>query len=139
MRRDKKQHGFTLLEATMAMVLLSIAAAGVLLPFANAASVQAEGARQTLSATLASELMEKVLATDYSNVIATWHGYAEADGSLLDTSGGTHSGSAYDGFSRSVSCQAAAVASVDLIAATVTVSYQGVQMTRATTLMGNHD
>ena len=61
MKRSTKNNGFTLIEATIAMVLLAMAAAGVLLPFANAALVQSEGARQTLAANLATEMMEKVL------------------------------------------------------------------------------
>lgn len=139
MRQKQRQFGFTLIEATMAMVILAIAAAGVLLPFANAASVQIEGARQTMAASLASEMMETVLATDYSNVISTCNGYEEADGSLLDAAGQVHSGSIYNGFSRSVTCQTASVGSVNLIAVSVTVSCDGAEMTKLTTLLGNHE
>ena len=60
-RKHNKHFGFTMIEATIAMVILAIAAAGILLPFANAAAVQEEASRQTLAANLASELMEKVL------------------------------------------------------------------------------
>lgn len=123
----------------MAMVLLSIAAAGVLLPFSNATSVQAEGARQTTAANLASELMEKILATDYTSIISTYNGYSESAGALLDAAGQVRSGSVYTGFSRSASCQTAEVAEEDLIAVTVKVFYNGTEKTRVTTLVGNHD
>lgn len=121
------------------MVILAIAAAGILLPFANAASVQAEGARQTMAASLASEMMEKVLAADFASVISTYDGYEEADGALLDTAGQVHSDSAYWGFSRHVDCQQASVGSVDLIVITVTVSLNDREMTCLTTLMGDHE
>ena len=124
-----------MIEATIAMVLLAIAAAGILLPFANAASVQAEGARQTLAANLASELMEKALTTDPNGLIASYDGYTEAEGAMLDTSGNPLSDAVYDGFSRSVACQTATVASVDLVAVTVAVYYQSNEMTQVTTLV----
>ncbi len=138
MLRKRQQSGFTLLEATMAMVLLAIAAAGILLPFANAASVQAEGAKQTMAATLASELMEKILTTTYADIITTYNGYSESETSLLDAAGVAHSGSAYSGFSRTVTCQSAMVGSVNLVVVTVTVYYDGSKVTSVTTLIGDH-
>ncbi len=133
-----------MIEATIAMVLLAMAAAGVLLPFANAASVQVEASRQTLSANLASELMEcvllkKDLMADPNDFIENWpvgyNGYSEADGAMLDTSGNPLTGSIYTGFSRSVACQDATVKSVPLVLVTVSVDYQGNEMTRVTTLV----
>ena len=137
--RGKKNKGFTLIEATIAMVILAIAAAGILLPFANAASVQAEGSTQTIAATLASEMMERILATSYADVIATYGSFEEADGALLDAAWQVHAGSIYTGFSRSATCQSATVGSINLIAATVTVSYKGREVTRLTTLIGDHE
>lgn len=121
------------------MVVLVIAAAGILLPFANAASVQTEGARQTMAASLASELIEKISATTYADIITTYNGYSEADGALLDAAGDVHSGAAYAGFSRGAACQTATVGTINLIAVTVTVSYDGNEMTRVTTLVGDHE
>jgi prepilin-type N-terminal cleavage/methylation domain-containing protein len=138
----KRQAGFTLLEATIAMVLLAIAAAGILLPFANAVSVQAEGARQTMAANLASELMEKILAAEYANIMS-YDGYSEstADGTLKDAAGMVHTGSAYAGFARSATCQTVDVGTLEniLIAVTVTVFYQNQEITRVTTLVGDHE
>ena len=136
MNRRTKNNGFTLIEATIAMVLLAMAAAGILLPFANAVSVQAEGARQTLAANLASEMMEKVLLSEPNDIIATYDGYAEADGAMLDTFGSPLADSVYTGFSRSTTCQAATVKSVPLVLVTVSVAYQGNEMTRVITLAG---
>ena len=49
--------GFSLAEAVMAVVVLGIAAAGILLPFTSGAAVQAEGVHRTLAAKLAADLM----------------------------------------------------------------------------------
>ena len=130
-----------MIEATIAMVILAIAAAGVLLPFANAASVLEEGGRQTLAANLASELMEKVLLTDPNGIVEDtptgYNNYTEADGAMLDTSGNPLTDSIYTGFSRSVACEAVTVKSVPLVLVTVSVAYQGNEMTRVTTLAGH--
>jgi Tfp pilus assembly protein PilV len=126
-----------MIEATIAMVLLAIAAAGILLPFANAAVVQVEGARQTLAANLASELMEKILLSEPNDILTTYADYAEADGAMLDAWGNAMTDSVYDGFSRSATSLPATVASVPLVAVTVTVDYQNNEMTQVTTLVGH--
>ena len=136
MKRNAKHSGFTMIEAAIAMVLLAMAAAGILLPFANAASVQEEAARQTLAANLASEMMEKVLLSEPNDILAIYDSYAEADGAMLDTSGSPLTDSVYGGFSRSVTSQDATVKSVLLVVVTVSVAYQGNEMTRVTTLAG---
>lgn len=125
-----------MIEATIAMVLLAIAAAGILLPFANAAAVQVEGARQTLAANLASELMEKVLLEDPNDILSIYADYTEADGAMLDTLGNPLTDLVYNGFSRSAASQPATVASVPLVAVTVTVDYQNNEITRITALVG---
>ena len=136
MNRNTKNNGFTLIEATIAMVLLALAAAGILLPFANAASVQAEGARQTLAANLATEMMEKVLLSEPNDILLNFDGYVEVKGAMLDTKGVVLSDSIYTGFSRSVVIQAVTVKSVPLVEITVSVAYEGNEMTRVTTLAG---
>ena len=136
MNRRTKNNGFTLIEATIAMVLLAMAAAGILLPFANAVSVQAEGARQTLAANLASEMMEKVLLSEPNDILSSFGGYVETKGAMLDTKGVVLSDSVYAGFSRSVVSQAVTVKSVPLVNITVSVAYEGNEMTWVTTLAG---
>lgn len=137
MRVCREQKGFTLLEAAMAMVIVAIAAAGVLLPFAAAASVQTEAARQTIAANLASEMMEIIAARPYDNIL-DYNGRIEIPGQLKDAAGNFHTGAAYDGFGRSVSCQPVKVGSVNLIKVTVEVAYRNAPITRITTLIGNH-
>jgi len=96
--------GFTLPEATMALVLLGIAAAGVLLPFGSGAAVQAEGWRKTLAAKLANDLVEKTASKRFDDTIALGDGYTrtEAEGQVEDAAGSRFTDPMYAGFSRDV-------------------------------------
>lgn len=96
--------GFTLAEATMALVLLGIASAGVLLPFAGGMAVQSEGAHRTLAAALANNLLEQIVSTPYEEIVATWDGYAEPEGQVKDAGGAVFTDPMYAGFSREVIC-----------------------------------
>ena len=106
----KKQHncrlkyGFTLAEAMITLVVLSMAAAGVLLPFSSGAKVQAEGIRSTLGAKLASDLIEEVLNTSFDQIISTYN-YTEQKGQLYDAEGNIFTDSAYSNFSRTVTSE----------------------------------
>ena len=102
--RRRTRSGFTLPEATMALVILGLASAGVLLPFSNGASVQAEGLRMTLAAKLADDLMERIIATPADQIVATWDGYAEAQGQVKDGGGVVFTGPMYANFSRRAAC-----------------------------------
>ena len=136
MRRDRTQHGhqragFTLAEAMLAIVLLGIAASSVLLPFTTGTIVRKEGAQRTLVANLASEQMEKVTMTSFSQIIPTWNNTTESAGELKDGQGNTLTGSVYDSFSRMTTCrsvlasQQAGVLSSSLISIKVEVLYKG--------------
>lgn len=96
--------GFTLPEATVALVILGIAAAGVLVPFGGGASVQAEGLHQTLAAKLANDLLERIISTPFDQIVTTWDGYTEPRGQVRDTSGAVFSDPMYAAFSRQVIC-----------------------------------
>jgi len=85
-----ERRGFTLAEAMMAMVVLGIAAAGVLLPFTSGAQVRAEGIHRTLAANLASDLMEQIVSNDFDD--------------LKDFSTEEDLSSTYANFSRGASC-----------------------------------
>jgi type II secretory pathway pseudopilin PulG len=104
-QRLRRAGGFTLAEAIMATVVLSIAAAGVLLPFTGGAAVRAEGLRRTLAARLASDLMEEIVQTPYSDVVSGYDGYNEPKGLVKDASGAVFSDPSYASFSRSASCE----------------------------------
>ncbi len=117
----------------MAMVLLGLAAAGVLLPFSNGASVQAEGLRMTLAAKLAGDLMERIIATPANEIVAAWDGYAEAQGQVKDAGGTVFTDPMYANFSRQATChddvyvpqQSGPPRPSDYILVSVQISYQG--------------
>lgn len=130
--------GFTLAEAMLATVLLGMAAAGVLLPFTSGATVQAEGMRRTLAAQLAADLMEQIAGTPDASVIATWHGYTEAEGQVTDASGTVFTDPMYARFSRQVSCTAKCVACqppANFALVTVTVAWRSREMATLSSLV----
>ncbi len=115
--------GFTLLEATLAMVLLGVAAAGVLLPFAHGATAQAEGSHRTLGAILANDLIEQIIATPFESIVDQYN-YAESQGQVKDASGTIITDSMYANFSRQVDC-VWEPSQEFFIVATVRVTYRG--------------
>jgi len=88
----------------MATVVLGIAAAGVLLPFSSGEAVRAEGMRKTLSAKLASDLMEEIINTPFEQIVAGYDGYSEPQGQMKDAGGVVFTGSNYARFSRDSIC-----------------------------------
>lgn len=97
---DKTRLGFTLPEAVIALVILGMAAAGVLLPFSSGAAAQAEGNHRTLAARLANDLMCRIVATPFSQ-ISTWNGYADGE-----ETNAVFTDPQYAGFRRDVTCTA---------------------------------
>jgi len=123
----KRRRGFTLAEAMMAVVVLGIAAAGVLLPFVSGTAVRLEGIQRTLAARLASDLMEQVIRRPFHDPngvendvipgpdagktgfaaydnIYDFYGYAEAEGQVKDATGAVFTDPMYANFSRNVVC-----------------------------------
>jgi hypothetical protein len=115
----------------MAMVVLGIAAAGVLLPFTSGAAVQAEGIRRTLGAKLASDLMQEIVNTPFSNIAASYGSYSEPEGQVRDASGVVFTDSKYSKLSRASTCdyvyvpQESGTGASIFILATVRVYYRG--------------
>jgi len=126
--------GFTLAEAMMAMVVLSIAAAGVLLPFSSGAAVRAEGLYRTLAARLAGDLIEQIVNKPFDQIVTAYNGYSEPKGQVKNAGGNVFTDSNYAGFSRSASCeyvyvpQESGSLSPKFILITVQVQYNGKQM-----------
>ena len=115
----------------MAMVVLTIAAAGLILPFSSAASVQSEGTLRTLGAKLAADMLEKIIVADFDNIVAAYDGYSESAGQVRDADGTIFSDSLYAKFSRDVTCEytylsgQAGIVSPNFIKITVRVYYDG--------------
>ncbi len=132
--RRQNRKAFTLVEAMLAMVVLAIAASGVLLPFAAGASAQMEGARRTLATKLASDRLEEIVSTDYEDVI-TYAGQFEPEGFMTDANGNFLDDPIYSDFRRSVTCDPATLANVNLMWVTVTVYYKSEETVTLTTLV----
>lgn len=126
--------GFTLVEAMMAVIVLGIAAASVLLPFASGAAVRSEGINRTLAARLASDLMEEIVTTPFDQIISNYDGYSESQGQVKDASGVVFTDSNYANFSRDVSCdyvyvpQESGAESPKYIRITILIKYSGSQI-----------
>lgn len=99
-----KNNGFTLAEALVALVIFMIAVSGLLLPFASSAAVQQQGCNQTLAAKLAADLMEQIIATDFSQIVSTYGSYTESKGHIKSAAGTDLTDSIYAPLSRKASC-----------------------------------
>jgi prepilin-type N-terminal cleavage/methylation domain-containing protein len=140
--------GFTLIEAMIAMVILTIAAGGVLIPFSSAASIHVEGSRRTTASRLSSDLLEEITislnnepASTYDGAVATWDAFSEAEGQVMKIRGESgYTGDVYKYFSRKATCQEASLGSghnITVLGAwvTVTVSFDGREMSTLKTLV----
>jgi prepilin-type N-terminal cleavage/methylation domain-containing protein len=133
--------GFTLIEAMMAMVILAVAASGIMVSFAAAASVQTEAQRRIIASRLAADKIEYLAALEFAT-LETYVGKSiipesADDGSLMDNTGTVLTGNAYAGLSRTVSCKYAPVAGTNLIWVTVAVDYKGLPVAHLSTLIGD--
>lgn len=120
----------------MAMVVLTAAAGGILLPAMYAANVQREAQYRTIAAKLASDKLEQILNTPYDDIFATYNGTVESEGAVKNALGVIFTSHLYSGFSRRVACQTATVAGVDMLWITVTVARSGNDMVQLSTLTG---
>jgi prepilin-type N-terminal cleavage/methylation domain-containing protein len=100
----KLVRGFTLVEAMIALVILTIAAAGLLLPFASSATVQQQGCSQTLATKLASDLVEQIIDANFSQIVSTYNGYAEAKGQIKNAARAVFTDPMYANLSRQATC-----------------------------------
>jgi prepilin-type N-terminal cleavage/methylation domain-containing protein len=143
--RNRNWKGFSLAEAMVAIIVLGIAAAGVLLPFTTGAKVRAEGTRRTLAAKLAGDLMEEIVNTPFDQAVGQYNGHTEAQGQVKDANGVVFSDLNYTNFSRDASCayvyvepQSAPFAAPNFIWATVRVYYSGGEMVIVNRLISEH-
>ncbi len=134
--------GYTLAEAMITVVVLSIASAGVLLPFSSGAAVRAEGVRRTLAAKLAADLMEEIVGQNFDQIVARYNGYAEPQGQIKDASGVVFTDLSYAKLSRNVTCayvyvpQESGAVAPKFICVTVQVFYNGKEVARIRRLVG---
>ena len=105
MKTSAKNGAFTLIEALMAMVILSIAISGLLLPFASSTTVQQQGCSQMLATKLACDLIEQIINTDFNQIVSTYNGYTEAKGQIKNAAGAVFSDPMYADLSRQATCE----------------------------------
>jgi Tfp pilus assembly protein PilV len=97
-----KNNGFTLVEAMIALVILMIAATGLILPFASSTAVGQQGCSQTIAAKLASDRIEQIIADP--NYWAAG-GYNEPKGQVKDANNVVFTDPMYADFSRGTTCE----------------------------------
>ncbi len=117
--RHARRHGFTLLEAMMASVILVIAVAAFCQAVATGQAVTAEAIHGVRASLLADALLEEVLAQPYHDPqppdnesardafddLDDYHGFTQAAGAVSDATGAAYP-PPYQLFSRSVSVTA---------------------------------
>lgn len=131
----RQRKGFTLAEALMAMMILAVAATGIIHPFAAGAAVQAEGWQRSLAAKLSSDLLEQIVATDY-DLVSGFTGYAEMKGAVRDSRGVVFSDPMYANFSRDVTLETSKIfENIEHLWVTVRVYRNGDQMAELSTLV----
>ncbi len=130
----KNRHGFTLMEAMLASVILVVAAGAILVSFTAAATSREYSERLRLSFNLATNLMEEILASDYDDVILNYDGYTEPSGAIKSSNGHVIVFPEYANFSRSVACHEIylegqnALSSPPVILIKVMVAYNGKEL-----------
>jgi len=131
------RRGLTLLECTLALIIVPMAVAAVAVAIVTGQSQAAEAMRQTRAAMLAEALMEQVLVQPYDDVQTFCDGFTESPGSVTDAAG-TLCPDAMQSFQRSVSCQQQSVTvdelslTTDGLEITATVTENGVPVVTLT-------
>lgn len=133
-RQNRK--GFTLAEAMIAMVILAVATSAVILPFSTAGALAQEGAKRTLAATLAADLLEEIQSTDYSLITLFYDNYFEPAGTVRDANWQVFTDPVYARFARVSTCSEADVGGESLIWATVYIYYNNTEIFQISTLIG---
>ena len=138
----KSEKGFSLAEAMLATVVLSVAASGILLPFSSGAELRRQGSVRTKAALLASGLMEEVAACSYGNIVSGYN-YTEAAGGVRSVTGRVY-GAGYEKLSRKVESsycyvdsQAHELCGPVFIKVTVTVYYDGKEVATVSRLVSS--
>jgi type II secretory pathway pseudopilin PulG len=133
-----KNEGFTLVEALLALVILMIAAAGLILPFASSAVTSQQGCSQTLAAKLASDRIEQIIAD--SNYWSAGS-YNESKGQVKNAAGADFTDPMYADFSRGAVCeevfmpqQDSSFGTAKFIRITVKVYQNGLELAEVTRL-----
>lgn len=96
---------FTLVEALIALVILTMIAAGLIIPFASSAASEQQGCKQTIAAKLACDLVEQIIAADFNQIVPAYNGYNEQKGQIKNAAGVNFTGPMYADLSRQAVCE----------------------------------
>jgi prepilin-type N-terminal cleavage/methylation domain-containing protein len=135
--KSVRSKGFTLLEATMAMVILAVAASGIFLSFATAASVQSEAHHRVLASRLAADMVETIASTAFAQIATDYPvGRSQTAAEMGNT------GDVYTNFHCAVLANNIVEVNdggqtVNLIEVTVAAYYKNGEITRISTLIGD--
>ncbi len=132
---NKNRKAFTLAEAMIAMVILAVATSAVILPFSAGAAMHTEGAKRTLAAKLAGDLLEEFQNMDsYFSILLRC--YPELEGMVEDANGQFFSDPVYSKFARISTCSLANVGGEDMWWVTVEIRYDSLIVLQMSTLVG---
>ncbi len=131
-RQNRK--GFTLAEAMIAMVILAVATSAVILPFSTAGALAQEGAKRTLAATLAADLLEEFQNMHFDFI--PFRCYPELEGMVEDANGQFFSDPVYSKFARISTYSDRIVGGESLILVTVYIYYNDIEIFQISTLIG---
>jgi hypothetical protein len=119
------------------MVVLSVAAAGVILPFSAGAAMNMEGSRRALAAKLASDYLEEIenckYAYSYDDIVPYYNNYFQSEGTVTDAEWNTLTDDAYRRFSRVATCEEVNIGG---LLVTAIIYYDGKEMLRMSRLIG---
>lgn len=121
------------------MVILAIATSAVILPFSTAGALAQEGAKRTLAASLAADLLEEIqdaFATmEPFWVLAIYDNIFEPAGTVKDANGQVFTDPVYSKFARLSTCSDTPVGGESLTWATVYIYYNDIEIFQASTLI----
>ncbi len=124
----------------IAMVILAVATSAVILPFSAGAAVHAEGAKRTLAAKLAADLLEEIqnapAIIDFDLIDDYYDNIFEPAGMVRDANGQIFTDPVYSKFARISTCSLAPLGGEDLWWVTVEIRYDSLEVLRMSTLIG---
>ncbi len=120
----------------IAMVILAFATSAMILPFSTAGALTQEGAKRTLAATLAADLLEEIQNTDFVWIDMSYDNVFEPAGTVRDANWQVFGDPIYQRFARLSTCSTANVGGEDLWWVTVYIYYNNIEIFQISTLIG---
>jgi len=148
--------GFTLIEALLASVILTLVVGAILMPFTAGAQNAVQNAREVLAANLAQELMEEILSKSFNDPDGTnagetnrmkwddmrdYNNFSESQGNIKNLSGEIFTDPLASNMSRTAKVESVYVAGQDtsnpptFLRITVEVRYKGQVIKRISRLV----